>query len=99
MTRRSTWIAAALALALGCSRNGPSPLLTLRRVVLNQSGSGYFERTGRVEGDRLALRLKSHEVNDVLATLTVLEQGPAARQTVVAAGCCQAVTGCTSWPP
>jgi outer membrane protein OmpA-like peptidoglycan-associated protein len=82
----------ALALALGCSRQGPSPLLTLRRVVLNQSGSGYFERTGRVEGDRLALRLKSHEVNDVLATLTVLEQGDRARQTVVAAGVPHATT-------
>lgn len=88
MKRQTHWIAPplALTLALGCSRQGPSPLLTLRRVVLNQSGSGYFERTGRVEGDRLALRLKSHEVNDVLATLTVLEQGDRARQTVVAAG-------------
>jgi outer membrane protein OmpA-like peptidoglycan-associated protein len=70
----------------GCASQGPSPLLTLRRVVLNQSGSGYFERTGRVTGDRLALRLRSHEVDDVLATLTVLERGDRPRQTVVAAG-------------
>ncbi len=80
-------IAWALVTVLaGCAHHGPSPLLSLRRVVLNQSGSGYFERAGHVVGDRLALRLKSHEVDDVLATLTVLEQGPEARQTVVAAG-------------
>ena len=75
-----------LAALAGCASQGPSPLLTLRRVVLNQSGSGYFERTGRVTGDRLALRLRSHEVDDVLATLTVLERGDRPRQTVVAAG-------------
>jgi outer membrane protein OmpA-like peptidoglycan-associated protein len=75
-----------LATLVGCASQGPSPLLTLRRVVLNQSGSGYFERTGRVSGDRLALRLRSHEVDDVLATLTVLERGEHPRQTVVAAG-------------
>lgn len=67
--------------------------MTLRRVVLNQSGSGYFERSGRVTGDRLALRLKTHEVDDVLATLTVLEQGPTPRQTVVAAGVPHATQG------
>jgi len=75
-----------LAALMGCATRGPSPLLALRRVVLNQSGSGYFERTGRVTGDRLALRLRTHEVDDVLTTLTVIERGDRARQTVVAAG-------------
>lgn len=82
-----------LASLAGCARPGPSPLLTLRRVVLNQSGSGYFERTGRVAGDRLTLRLRSHEVDDVLATLTVLERGDQPRQTVVAAGVPHATSG------
>ncbi|MFO0652302.1 MAG: OmpA family protein [Polyangiales bacterium] len=86
-------MALMFATLAGCTHAGPSPLLTLRRVVLNQSGSGYFERSGTVAGDRLALRLKSHEVNDVLATLTVLEQGPGARQTVVAAGVPHATEG------
>lgn len=85
MRSRSRW-AITLALLSGCAHPGPSPLLTLRRVVLNQSGSGYFERSGTVTGDRLALRLRAHEVDDVLATLTVLEQGPTPQQTVVAAG-------------
>ncbi len=93
MFTRARTMALMFATLAGCTHAGPSPLLTLRRVVLNQSGSGYFERTGRVDGDRLALRLKSHEVNDVLATLTVLEQGPAARQTVVAAGVPHATEG------
>ncbi len=84
-SRRVCLLVGFAALA-GCASRGPSPLLTLRRVVLNQSGSGYFERTGRVAGDRLALRLRSHEVDDVLATLTVLERGEHPRQTVVAAG-------------
>ncbi len=75
-----------LGALMGCASRGPSPLLALRRVVLNQSGSGYFERTGRVTGDRLALRLRTHEVDDVLTTLTVIERGDRSRQTVVAAG-------------
>lgn len=83
---------AQLALA-GCAAQGPSSLLTLRRVVLNQSGSGYFERTGHVNSDRLALRLRPHEVDDVLATLTVLERGEHPRQTVVAAGVPHAAPG------
>lgn len=93
MFKRARTMTLVFATLAGCTHAGPSSLLTLRRVVLNQSGSGYFERTGRVDGDRLALRLKSHEVNDVLATLTVLEQGPGARQTVVAAGVPHAAAG------
>lgn len=91
-SRRVSLLLGLAALA-GCASRGPSPLLTLRRVVLNQSGSGYFERTGRVTGDRLALRLRSHEVDDVLATLTVLERGERPRQTVVAAGVPHATNG------
>ncbi len=91
-SRRVSLFVGFAALA-GCASRGPSPLLTLRRVVLNQSGSGYFERTGRVAGDRLALRLRSHEVDDVLATLTVLERGEHPRQTVVAAGVPHATSG------
>ncbi len=69
-----------------CAPRGPTSLLALRRVVLNQSGSGYFERSGVVSGDQLTLRLRPHEVDDVLATLTVIERGAQPGRTVVAAG-------------
>jgi outer membrane protein OmpA-like peptidoglycan-associated protein len=83
---RGVALCSIVALGACAPRPGPSSLLTLRRVVLNQSGSGYFERTGRVTDDRLALRLRSHEVDDVLATLTVIERGAGAGRAAVAAG-------------
>jgi len=42
-------------------------------VVLYQNGVGYFERTGTVEGETLSMHFASHEVDDVLGTLTVLD--------------------------
>lgn len=83
---RSSLVCSLLALGACAPKYNPSSLLTLRRVVLNQSGSGYFERTGRVADDRLSLRLRSHEVDDVLATLTVIERGAQAGRAAVAAG-------------
>jgi outer membrane protein OmpA-like peptidoglycan-associated protein len=55
----------------GCLR--PKPL-ALRRVVLYQNGIGYFERQGTFRGQRLRLRLRRHELNDVLKTLTVIDR-------------------------
>lgn len=55
----------------------PTRDLALRRVVLYQNGIGYFERSGALRDDRLKLRLRSHEIDDVLKTLVVVEGGAA----------------------
>lgn len=55
----------------------PTRELALRRVVLYQNGIGYFERRGSLLQDHLRLHLRSHEVDDVLKTLVVVEQGQA----------------------
>lgn len=47
--------------------------MRLRRVVLYQNGIGYFERSGRADAEGVRLRLAAHEVDDVLTTLTILD--------------------------
>ena len=49
--------------------------LPLKNVVLYQNGLGYFERSGELSGDRLRLRLRANEVDDILKSLTVLGAG------------------------
>ncbi|MCZ7681454.1 MAG: DUF4139 domain-containing protein [Sandaracinaceae bacterium] len=66
---RSTCVLALLA-ALGCG--GAARPVRLARVVLYQSGVGYFEHRGEAEGS-VRLLLASHEVDDVLTTLTVVD--------------------------
>ncbi|WP_437917545.1 hypothetical protein WME73_10910 [Sorangium sp. So ce302] len=69
---------AALSLALsacaGPLAKGPSVDLRLRYVVLYQNGLGYFERTGVMSGERLTLRFRGREVDDVLKSMVVVEQ-------------------------
>ncbi|MDC0678930.1 OmpA family protein [Sorangium atrum] len=69
---------AALSLALsacaGPLAKGPSVDLRLRHVVLYQNGLGYFERTGVMSGERLTLRFREREVDDVLKSMVVVEQ-------------------------
>ena len=48
------------------------PNLRLRQVVLYQNGIGYFERSGESSGGVLRLKLREHEVDDVMKTLTVI---------------------------
>jgi len=65
-------------LALGCTAplaKGPSPSLRLQHIVLYQNGLGYFERTGTMTSDRLSLRFREREVDDVLKSVVVVEQG------------------------
>jgi outer membrane protein OmpA-like peptidoglycan-associated protein len=70
-----------LALAGGCAATARRPAaLHLDRVVLYQSGIGHFERSGRLEGDRLRLLLRPHEVDDVIKTLTVIDAAGLAQQ-------------------
>ncbi|MCB9591471.1 MAG: OmpA family protein [Sandaracinaceae bacterium] len=49
--------------------------MRLGRVVLYQNGVGYFERSGHADAEGVHLRLGAHEVDDVLTTLTVLDEG------------------------
>ncbi len=73
-------LAASLPLQAGCARTGrvayatTDARLALTRVVLYRNGVGYFERTGRVEGDRLILKVRKDQVNDLLKSLTVVDR-------------------------
>jgi len=80
-----------LAAALGTGLAGPAGLagcsgqprrMPLQRVVLYQNGIGFFERTGRVGGDRIQLPFSRHELDDVLKTLTVIDRGQAGVATI-----------------
>lgn len=84
MGQRSKLLGALGALLLsnsilsGCAAplaDGPSKQLRLSNVVLYQNGLGYFERTGELSTDRLMLRLREREVDDVLKSVVVIEQG------------------------
>jgi hypothetical protein len=50
--------------------------LPVRKVVLYKNGVGYFEHAGTVEGNqRVAIDFTSPQLNDVLQSLTVLDEG------------------------
>jgi len=49
--------------------------LPVTRVVLYQNGVGYFERSGSVEGEVLNLQARPSQINDLLKSLTVIDQG------------------------
>ncbi len=50
--------------------------LPVRKVVLYKNGVGYFEHFGTVNGDqRVSIDFTSPQLNDVLQSLTVLDQG------------------------
>ncbi len=74
-----TWnflAAAGLAPCLtACAGAAPTRDLGLKHIVLYQNGVAYFERSGVLAGDRMRLRFKEHDVDDVLKTLVVVEQG------------------------
>ncbi len=55
----------------------PAPqVLPVRKVVLYKNGVGYFEHAGRVSGNqRVAIDFTSPQLNDVLQSLTVLDEG------------------------
>lgn len=48
--------------------------LSLSSVVLYRNGVGYFERSGKVDGDMLRLRVRKDQVNDLLKSLTVVDE-------------------------
>ena len=50
--------------------------LPVRKVVLYKNGVGYFEHAGTVNGNqRVAIDFTSPQLNDVLQSLTVLDEG------------------------
>jgi hypothetical protein len=57
------------------AKNAPLDL-PVRKVVLYKNGVGYFEHAGTVQGSqRVAIDFTSSQLNDVLQSLTVLDQG------------------------
>lgn len=67
-----------LLLASGCGASA-GEALRLRQVVLYRNGVGYFEHRGAVANGTVSLRLGSHEVDDFLTTVTVVDGGEATR--------------------
>jgi hypothetical protein len=68
-----------LSLLVGCiAARSPyattDSALALSRVVLYRNGVGYFERAGVVDGDRLTLKVRKDQVNDLLKSLTVIDR-------------------------
>ncbi|HVI04355.1 MAG TPA: DUF4139 domain-containing protein, partial [Enhygromyxa sp.] len=62
-----------------CAGRTPYPAvsddsLALNAVVLYRNGVGYFERRGKVDGDILRLRVRKDQVNDLLKSLTVVDE-------------------------
>ncbi|PRQ05681.1 DUF4139 domain-containing protein [Enhygromyxa salina] len=62
-----------------CAGRTPYPSVTgdaleLDTVVLYRNGVGYFERRGKVDGDLLRLRVRKDQVNDLLKSLTVVDE-------------------------
>ncbi|MCC7541222.1 MAG: OmpA family protein [Deltaproteobacteria bacterium] len=65
---------APIVVALVLSACAGSSALPIRRVVLYRNGVGYFERAGRVHGERWSMQLAPHEIDDALATFTAVER-------------------------
>jgi hypothetical protein len=72
-------LALPLPLLLACAGRSPYPSvsedgLELHSVVLYRNGVGYFERVGVVDGELLRLRVRKDQVNDLLKSLTVVDE-------------------------
>lgn len=73
---RLAFSACAVALLAGCGASSPAPDdLDVTRVVLYQSGVAYLERSGRVVGDEIVMPIRADQINDILATLVVVDRG------------------------
>ncbi len=58
------------------SPSAPLSGLPVRRVVLYKNGVGYFEHSGRINGDQeLGIHFTTAQLNDVLKSLTVVDLG------------------------
>lgn len=77
---RHLFFASVLFILFGCATSGDlldetiaSDDLRLTKAVLYQNGVGYFERRGKIMGDRLTIRIRADQVNDFLKSLTVID--------------------------
>ncbi len=78
--RSATALLASGLLSLGCSASplrspAPSASLPVTRVVLYQSGVGYFERAGTLYEQELQLQVRPSQINDLLKSLTLVDSG------------------------
>lgn len=64
----------SIACATGRERLATTADLDLERVVLYRNGVGYFERHGSVDESMLTIRVRRDQVNDLLKSLTVVDQ-------------------------
>ena len=67
-----------IGLAASSCASGPPVTaddLTLKRVVIYRNGVAYFEREGRVQGERVRFKVRGDEVGDFLASFAVIEKG------------------------
>ncbi|GEM_PF-1459387 len=56
-------------------KKGMARQLPVSKVIVYQSGVGYVEHRGEFEGDKLLLRIKAGQINDILKSLTVIDRG------------------------
>ncbi len=49
--------------------------LPIRRMTLYKHGVGFFQRQGKVAGERVTLSFRLEEMNDLLKSLTVVDEG------------------------
>jgi hypothetical protein len=72
-------VSLALGILAGSSCASGPPVtaddLKLKRVVIYRNGVAYFEREGRVEGERVRFKVRGDEVGDFLASFAVIEKG------------------------
>ncbi|HJX66872.1 MAG TPA: DUF4139 domain-containing protein [Polyangia bacterium] len=74
------FLAAFLTIGLTASSCASGPAVTaddlkLKRVVIYRNGVAYFEREGRVQGERVRFKVRGDEVGDFLASFAVIEKG------------------------
>jgi hypothetical protein len=52
-----------------------APSLPIKNLTLYRSGVGYFERRGMVDaGEKVQLRFKTEQINDMLKSMVILDQ-------------------------
>ena len=76
-TRALLALGLASLLPASCATSPPVEVdgLALKRVVIYRNGVAYFEREGRVSGDKVSFRVRGDEVGDFLASFAVMEKG------------------------
>ena len=70
-------VAFSAACSGGMTAGGPgrsAAQIPIKRVILYQNGVGYFERQGQLSGDVLTLQIRPSQINDLLKSLTVIDQ-------------------------